>query len=191
MSSVVRQIDVDGQVLELRLTRKRVKNVNARLTGTELRVSAPPHVSDSDLETMVHQLARRLLRRRRKDEVNRDRRAVELARRVAAKFEVRPEVRDVIFVTTQKRRWGSYSTRTGIVRLNAVLRQMPDWVLTAVLAHELTHVVHADHSPAFWALLRSVCPETDRARAFLEGVGWTVRHWDGLPPVERSLLSGE
>jgi len=41
----------------------------------------------------------------------------------------------------------------------------------------------------FWALLRRVCPETDRAQAFLSGVGWLGRRWRSLPPVERALLT--
>jgi len=186
-----RQLEVDGHVLELRLVRKRVKNVNARLVDHELRVSAPPHVPKAELDLIVLELARRLLRRRRADEVNNDGYAIDLARRVAARFDKPPEVREVVFSTTQRRRWGSYSSGTRTVRLNATLREMPEWVLTAILAHELAHVFHADHSPAFWALLRSVCPDTDRARAFLDGVSWTAERWKTLPPVERQLLSGD
>jgi len=37
--------------------------------------------------------------------------------------------------------------------------------------------------------LRRVCPETDRANAFLDGVTWTARRWERLPRVERALLS--
>lgn len=185
------RIEVDGRELTLVVTRKRVKNVNARLVEDELRVSAPPGVSADELAAIVERLARRLVRRMRADEVNRDGRALELARAVAERFPQRLEIAEVRFVTTQRARWGSYSARTRAVRLHATLREMPDWVLEAVLAHELAHAVHADHSPAFWALLRSVCPDTDRARAFLEGVSWTARRWNRLPAVERALLSDE
>jgi predicted metal-dependent hydrolase len=183
-----RTIEVDGVSLALRLVRKRVKNVNARLYGHELRVSAPAHIPAAELDEIVDRLARRLVRRARADEVNRDGLCLELARRVAARFDPQPEVTDVRFVTTQLARWGSYSSRTGIVRLHAALRQMPEWVLVAVLAHELAHAVHPDHSAAFWRLLRSVCPDTDRADAFLAGVTWTAGRWERLPPVERALL---
>ena len=94
-------------------------------------------------------------------------------------------------VTNQTSQWGSYSLQTGIVRLNATLRQMPPWVLEAVVAHELAHSFYLDHSPEFWELVRSVCPKTDRARAFLEGVSWLAAAWDHLPPIERSQLTGK
>ncbi len=56
------------------------------------------------------------------------------------------------------------------------------------MAHELAHTLHADHSRAFWDLLRRVCPETKRAEAFLAGVSWLAQNREGLPAVEREIL---
>ena len=190
MTNNVRTLEVDGVPLELRVVRKRVKNINARLRGQTLLVSAPHRVPARELDETILQLARRLVRRSRADVVNSDGGAEAIARKVAARFDDPPEVAEVRFVTNQRSRWGSYSARTGIVRLNAALRQMPPWVLEAVVAHELAHSFHLDHSPAFWELVRSVCPKTNRARAFLEGVSWLAAAWEELPPVERSQLTG-
>jgi len=189
MTNNVRTLEVDGVPLELRVVRKRVKNINARLRGQTLLVSAPHRVPARELYETILQLARRLVRRSRADVVNSDGGAEAIARKVAARFDDPPEVAEVRFVTNQRSRWGSYSARTGIVRLNAALRQMPPWVLEAVVAHELAHTFHLDHSPAFWKLVRSVCPKTDRARAFPEGVSWLGSSWDELPPAVRSQLT--
>lgn len=183
-------IEVDGVRLQVALARKRVKNVNARLVGRCLEVSAPPHLDEDRLYSMIEALARQLLRRRRAREVNGDGVASDIARRVAAAFPSAPQVASVEFVTTQTRRWGSYSARTGAIRLNAALLPMPGWVLEAVVAHELAHSFHPDHGPAFHALLRAVCPATDRASAFLAGVTWVAQRWPSLPPVEKALLAG-
>ncbi|MGD8441297.1 MAG: M48 family metallopeptidase [Holophagae bacterium] len=174
--------------LTLRVTRKRVKNINARLVGDELRVSAPPEVSKVELDRVVCELGRRLVRRERARTVNGADDALALARRVALRFATPPKVEAARFSTVQRARWGSYSARTGTMHLNAALRQMPAWVLEAVVAHELAHVVYADHSPAFWKLVQQVCPHTDRARAFLDGVTWLAGSWHRLPPVERAQL---
>jgi predicted metal-dependent hydrolase len=183
-------LTIDGLTLRTRVVRKRVRNVNVRLVGDELRVSAPHRVPRGELDDIVHQLARRLVRRARAEEVNADDLAMTIARRVAARFPDPPAITDVRFVTNQTARWGSYSPATGMVRLSAALRVMPPWVLEAVTAHELAHAFHADHSPAFWKLLRRVCPTTDRANAFLDGVSWIARRWPDLPPVERAQLAG-
>jgi predicted metal-dependent hydrolase len=181
-------ITIDDTPLNVLVERKRVKNVNARLHEQTMIVSAPMQMSDAELDPIIVDLGRRLLRRVHARRVNADEDALGLARRIAARFPRPPEVAQAIFVTTQESRWGSYSAATRTIRLNAALRAMPRWVLEAVVAHELAHVAHLDHSPAFWALLRRVCPDTDRARAFLAGVSWLGHHWETLPPVERGLL---
>ena len=180
---------VDGTALTLIVERKgRVKNVNARLKGSVLRVSAPPGMREGDLAPVVEDLARKLLRRAHASRVNEEGDALALSRRVAGRFPEPPSVGRVLFVTTQRSRWGSYSPRTDTIRLNAALRSMPPWVLEAVVAHELAHAFHPDHSPSFWRLLKQVCPETDRARSFLAGVTWLAHGHGLLPAVERDLL---
>ena len=182
-------ITVDGASLTLIVERKQVKNVNARLRGSTLSVSAPAGVTDEKLEPVIQGLARRLLRRAHAGRVNEEEDALALARKVAKRFpKSPPSVDRVVFVTTQRARWGSYSPRTKMVRLNAALRRMPRWVLEAVVIHELAHAVHPDHSPAFWDLLRRICPETDRAKAFLDGVSWLAHNRERLPLAERELL---
>jgi predicted metal-dependent hydrolase len=184
-------ITVDGVALELAIERKKgVKNVNARLTGSTLSVSAPYGMPQEALDEAVLKLARRLLRRAHASMLNEADDALKLAREVAKRFPKEPIVQRVMFVTTQRKRWGSYSTRTKTVRLNAAVRRMPRWVLEAVVAHELAHTFHADHSPAFWDLLRSVCPKSERAEAFLAGVSWLAYNRERLPTVEREILSG-
>ncbi|MCP4896111.1 MAG: M48 family metallopeptidase [bacterium] len=184
-------LEVDGIKLRTRIVRKRVRNINVRLVDDELRVSAPPEVPQRELDEVVLRLAGRLVRRARAATLNADEAALKVAKRIAARFPKAPRVSDVRFVTTQRSRWGSYSQGTGIIRLNAGLGELPRWVLEAVMAHELAHSFHANHSPKFWSLLRSVCPETDRARAFLAGVSWIARRWESLPPVERALFSAK
>ena len=181
-------ITVDGITLTLLIERKRIKNINARLRETTLAISAPLNTPQTTLDQVIPDLARRLLRRVRARQINAEEDALALAHRVAARFPNKPAVAHVEFVTTQQARWGSYSSATRTIRLNAALREMPRWVLEAVVAHELAHVTHFDHSPAFWALLRNVYPDVDRADAFLAGVTWLGRRWERLPPVERALL---
>ncbi len=61
-------------------------------------------------------------------------------------------------VRAQKTRWGSYSSQ-GAVSLNIRVAFLPTALAEYVLLHELAHSKHFDHSPAFWQLLESVCPD--------------------------------
>lgn len=184
-----RIITIDGVTLTVIVTRKAVKNINARLRDTILSISAPYAIDGADLDRAITTLARRLIQRVHKRQINHEEDALELVRRVASRFPDPPVVERAEFTLT-KARWGSYSVATRTVRLNAVLLRMPRWVLEAVVAHEIAHAIHPDHSPAFWRLLRSVCPDTERAQTFLAAVTWMARTWRTLPPVERTLLAG-
>ncbi|MBO9334995.1 MAG: M48 family metallopeptidase [Roseiflexus sp.] len=183
-----RQITVAGITLTVLIERKAVKNINARLRDTTLHISAPQSINDTALDRAIIELAHRLIRRVHKRQINNEEDALALVRQVAARFPNPPVIRHATFTLT-KARWGSYSVATGTVRLNAALLRMPRWVLEAVAAHEIAHAIHPNHSPAFWRLLRSVCPDTDRAQAFLAAVAWMAHSWDDLLPVERALLA--
>ncbi|MFX8347067.1 M48 family metallopeptidase, partial [Acinetobacter baumannii] len=73
-----------------------------------------------------------------------------------------------------QRRWGSCSAR-GAVRLNWRLVMAPDWVRRSVVAHEVAHLIHFDHSPRFHALLGQLF-EGDIAAAN----HWLKRHGRSL-----------
>lgn len=75
----------------------------------------------------------------------------------------RPELR----VRAMKSRWGSCVPARRRVTLNLRLLEAPRLCVDAVMAHELTHFLYLDHSPAFYAVLRELMPEYEEARRLL------------------------
>lgn len=65
------------------------------------------------------------------------------------------------------KRWGSLSP-LGNMTLHSGLIQAPAACIRYVMFHELCHLVHADHSPAFFELLTEVCPPWELHRQRLE-----------------------
>lgn len=66
-------------------------------------------------------------------------------------------------------RWGSCSTVSGRIRVSTRLRHAPRWVVEHVLLHELAHLVHHEHTPAFHAIADRH-PQAVRAEGFLSGL---------------------
>ncbi len=73
-----------------------------------------------------------------------------------------------------RRRWGSCSGK-GSIRLNWRLIMAPSFVRRSVVAHEVAHLKHMDHSKAFYAHLDSIFDE-DRKGADR----WLKAHGSGL-----------
>ncbi|CAH1001400.1 hypothetical protein LEM8419_02303 [Neolewinella maritima] len=71
-------------------------------------------------------------------------------------------------------RWGSCSHR-GNINLATRLLLAPDAVLDAVIVHELAHLVHADHSPRFWAEVARALPDYKKYDAWLKEHGGGLR----------------
>ena len=62
--------------------------------------------------------------------------------------------------------WGSCSSK-GNINLNLNLMRLPEHLRDYVMLHELCHLRHLDHGPAFQALLASLCPDHRECRSAL------------------------
>jgi hypothetical protein len=70
-----------------------------------------------------------------------------------------------------KSRWGSCG-KDRVVRVHWRLVQAPLGALEYVVAHEVAHLLHRNHGPAFWAAVGRTLPEWRERKALLE-------RWEG------------
>ncbi|UBH23578.1 M48 family metallopeptidase [Micrococcus porci] len=98
-----------------------------------------------------------------------------------------PRPASVTWSSRQRQRWGSCTPARGTIRLSAQLRGMPDWVVDAVLVHELAHLSERGHGPRFQALVGRL-PRYTEAMAFLAGVTYaTSRGLPGAYPADADV----
>lgn len=104
-----------------------------------------------------------------------DRQALDLFAADAADYCARAALAAApVRLTRARRRWGSCSSE-GTLRLNWRLVQAPDFVRRSVVAHEVAHLVHFDHSRAFHALLGRIFEgDIEEANAWLSRHGRTL-----------------
>ncbi|MFN8507673.1 MAG: SprT family zinc-dependent metalloprotease [Dehalococcoidia bacterium] len=72
----------------------------------------------------------------------------------------------VVLVRDQRRRWGSCAA-DGTLRLNWRLVLLPPRAVDYVAVHELAHLRHHDHSPAFWNEVARWLPDWRERRQML------------------------
>lgn len=75
-----------------------------------------------------------------------------------------------IRIKTQKSRWGSCGPHNDI-NLNGLLLLAPPTILEYVVVHELCHIKHKNHAPAFWQLVADHLPDFKQRRLWLKQHG--------------------
>ncbi len=71
--------------------------------------------------------------------------------------------------------WGSLSS-SGAMSLDLALILAPSAAFDYVLVHELCHLIHANHAPAFWQEVEQRCPDWKRQRQWLNTHGLELKH---------------
>jgi predicted metal-dependent hydrolase len=75
-----------------------------------------------------------------------------------------------VIISDQRKRWASCDPK-GNLRFNWRIIQGPLRLVDYVVAHELVHVRHRDHTPAFWRALEEVQGDFDDRRRRLRELG--------------------
>jgi hypothetical protein len=166
--------------VEVRASTRRRKTSSAQWVQGRIVVSVPAHLKGAQRDETVTWLVGRLMAKhggvRSMGDEALSARAADLSERYLDG--IAPT--SVRWVTNQSARWGSCSPHSGEIRISHRLREVPEWVLDAVLVHELAHLVHANHSPAFHALADRFPRHAD-ANLFLAGYGLGLGHRPSAP----------
>jgi len=168
--------------VEVRISKRRKKTSEAKWVGGRIVVSLPAHLDVESRQRTIDWLVERLLTRHRLqsglDDDGLLARAIDLSER----YLVGARPVSVRWVDNQTARWGSCSYHSGHIRVSHRLRVVPEWVLDSVLVHEVAHLTHPDHSPAFHKLAGAY-PRHQEAGVFLAGYGLGLSN--PLPPSAR------
>jgi hypothetical protein len=156
--------------VEIRVSTRRKKTSEAKWVGGRIVVSLPAHLKGDERDKTVAWLVDRLVTKRRSRSTYGDNQLMTRAVALTARYRIGARPTSVRWVTNQHARWGSCSFHTGEIRLSHRLQDVPEWVIDSVLVHELAHLIHPNHSPAFHQLANNY-PRHREAGIFLAGYG--------------------
>jgi predicted metal-dependent hydrolase len=166
-SVVVEPPRFDRPEVEVRASVKRKKTGTAHWSGSRIVVQIPARLKGKERARFVDELVERLLTQRPQNAAG-DASLEERARVLSELYLGGVEAASVRWVANQRRRWASCTPSSREIRVSSRLRQCPEWVIDAVLVHELAHLIEADHSAAFYELANRH-PRQDECALFLDG----------------------
>ena len=144
----------------LRSPRRR-RTAQARFDKGRFQVMVPAGLASDEEARLVADLVARVRRRLDSGEVDLQARA----RTLAARYRLR-RPKEIVWSDRQMRRWGSCTPSQQRIRISARLASVPEWVLDAVIVHELAHLEVPGHGPEFKELVERY-PLTERATGYL------------------------
>jgi len=157
----------DRPEVEIRSSSRRKKTGAAHWSGSRIVVQIPSHLRGREREAFVDDLVERLLTQRPQN-VASDASLEERSRALAKLYNDGVMANSVRWVNNQRARWASCSPASRDIRVSSRLRQCPEWVIDAVLVHELAHLQEADHSAKFYEIAHRH-PRQNECELFLDG----------------------
>ena len=70
----------------------------------------------------------------------------------------------ILKVRNMKSRWGVYNRANHTITLNSRLIEFDIPTIDYVIIHELSHIIHFNHSKSFWQLVSKYCPNYKQIR---------------------------
>jgi predicted metal-dependent hydrolase len=142
---------------QYRLKLRKSPEEEVKLKGAFLYVASPKHREPHEVKRLVSGWYREKGRAR----------IVDRFKIISARFEKMGCRPPVPIFRSMPRRWGSLSGN-GRMSLNPDLIRAPTMCIDYVITHELIHLIHPNHGPAFYKLLDTVMPDWRSRKERLE-----------------------
>lgn len=167
---------------EIRRSKRRKKSVGAYREQGKTIIVAPIRMSLKEVQSYADELIAKLNSQYAKLASNDE---LELRAKYLVKnylsidvFALSPVEISIQWVTNQNSRWGSCTPGDGKIRISHRVQGMPQYVIDAVLLHELVHLIVADHSPTFYEHLAKF-EQYKLAKEYLAGYSFAQQNYSG------------
>jgi predicted metal-dependent hydrolase len=146
-------------------------------SGNRVRIRIPRHAPKREADRIVAEIVDEVRRKRAQVRARADADLEDMARQINRKyFGGELGWHSIRWVGNMQKRLGSCSTggpTDGDIRISQRIKGWPRWVIEYVVAHELAHRRHPNHSQEFWEYLARY-PQAERARGFIMGIAFQL-----------------
>ncbi|WP_409483597.1 M48 family metallopeptidase [Arsenicicoccus dermatophilus] len=172
--------------VEVRRSPRRRRTISAYREGGRIVVLIPAGHSRTQEQRWIDQMVAKVESRTPRGSAGDEQLRARAADLSAAYLGGLAKPASIVWVTNQRRRWGSCTPADGTIRISDRVAALPLWVQDYVILHELAHLLQPGHGPDFWTLLRSY-PKLERAKGYLEGYAH-ARQAEPVPDGEPGSL---
>ena len=135
---------------------------SAKLKGKFFEVLMPDKMTEEEKRSMTESILRQWYK------VHAEKKICEMIFEYAKRLHVEvPRFK----VKYQDKRWGSCSS-DNMLNINARIIMAPRSQIEYVVAHELCHLKHRNHSSEYWQLLHLIMPDYEICKENLKNNGW-------------------
>ena len=140
-----------------------------------ITLRVPRHMTRAQIEQLIADITPRIARQRKRARRQSDINLMERANLLNAEyFGGELAWHSIRWVKNMQHRLGSCTTggpTDGDIRISERIRTWPGYVVDYILAHEICHRKHPNHTPEFWAYVANY-PYVEKALGFIEGVAY-------------------
>jgi predicted metal-dependent hydrolase len=153
-----------GRQYRLKIEKLDIKKPVLRFYQGRFIAELPNDITDDQLRDTVYPLYVEWIKSR----------ALEFTKVRIKKFILKLQVEPkTIAIRGQEQRWGS-CTPKGEILLNWRIFLAPTSIIDYVLAHEMAHLKHMNHSREYWETLRMLLPDFEQRKEWLRLYGSTL-----------------
>ena len=149
---------------------KRRKTIQAKMVNGKLWIYLPANITKIEEQRWIEQMKKRFDKRKRRQKLNSDERLQKRTKEINKQYFNGTLDFEIKYVTNQTSKFGSCTPKTKMIRISDRIADMPRWVQDYVIIHELTHLIHPDHSKKFWEKVNRY-KYAERAKGYLIAVG--------------------
>lgn len=149
---------------------KRKKTISARKLNGKLLIYLPANLTKTEEEKWIEHMKKRFEKNKRRQKLNSDESLQQRTQEINKQYFNDALDFEIKYVTNQTSKFGSCTPKTKMIRISDRIADMPRWVQDYVIIHELTHLIHPDHSKKFWEKVNRY-KYVERAKGYLIAVG--------------------
>lgn len=160
--------------IHINRSNRRKKTIEGKIKDNILHIYLPKGLSKKQEQKYITIIENNMKKKEQKKNLNSNGHLKERAEMINQKYFDGNLDFSIRFVTNQHKKYGSCTPATKTIRLSHQIADFPQFVQDYLIVHELAHLIHPNHSKAFWEIVHHY-PLVERAKGFLYAVEYLSR----------------